>query len=431
MILSRKEVLSIAEEVWGFPNLFNTILANSIIDVVDGTGTAYVSFDNEHNCVRFVVYKKFWDALNSKEKVFIICHEILHIFFDHGRRLAAKSEGTKEQKNIAADLAINERLYKEYGFLKEETPTLNALKIVNMKDFIAHYGHPFDHFRQYENTFEENLEIILKSKQEESGGFSLIDNIGENPSETDESDGPESSGAVREALTEIANANNMPIPAGDTDDEMLGTGKEAGVGTGDFKSYSVKAKKTRKWESIIIKAIKRKKREESESVESWFPSRRLDDFLSRGDFLLPSEKDDDKVVFTPDKKSIFLFMDASGSCSAYIERFLKLANSIPPEDFDVRFFSFDTHVKELKHGQVNTQVYGGGGTDFRAIENAIIGITTREGVAYPSAVFVITDGYGGHVKPSIPERWHWLLTPDSTSTFIPKNAKIYDMRKFE
>src|SRR3990167_10274336 len=50
---------------------------------------------------------------NTKEKQFIICHEILHCMFLHFARRGSRD---LDKWNIATDYAINIILYDEFGF---------------------------------------------------------------------------------------------------------------------------------------------------------------------------------------------------------------------------------------------------------------------------------------------------------------------------
>src|ERR1700744_3478315 len=49
--------------------------------------TAAVAFDKEgHDCVQFVFNPHFWERLTLYERLFVICHEALHVILNHGFR---------------------------------------------------------------------------------------------------------------------------------------------------------------------------------------------------------------------------------------------------------------------------------------------------------------------------------------------------------
>ncbi len=130
-----------------------------------------------------------------------------------------------------------------------------------------------------------------------------------------------------------------------------------------------------------------------------------------------------------DRIPIHLYMDTSGSCIKYKERFFRAALSLPKERFAVRLFCFDTKVKETT--LESRKVYGGGGTSFSIIEGNIQKVMKQEKTNYPEGVFIITDGAGNFVHPQFPERWHWFLTRRGSKGCIPNESKTYKLDDFE
>ena len=133
--------------------------------------------------------------------------------------------------------------------------------------------------------------------------------------------------------------------------------------------------------------------------------------------------------FEENKIEVWFFQDTSGSCYGFRDRFFSAAKSLPPDKFDIRMFCFDTRVFEttLKSGKL----YGFGGTMFQILENKVQEIIKKENLAYPKAVFVITDGYAcDNISPKHPRRWHWFLSTNYTRC-IHKECNIHMLKDFE
>jgi len=129
------------------------------------------------------------------------------------------------------------------------------------------------------------------------------------------------------------------------------------------------------------------------------------------------------------KIQLWFFMDASGSCAGYHERFVQAARSVPcsPRDpFEVRLFSFDVRCYELAEAEIK----GGGGTSFVCIEKYIREKMSEESIHYPESVWVLTDGMGDNVQPAIPENWHFFLTMQYTSC-IPSQSHRHMLDNYE
>lgn len=92
-------------------------------------------------------------------------------------------------------------------------------------------------------------------------------------------------------------------------------------------------------------------------------------------------------------------------------------------------FCFDTRVYEtsLKTGKL----YGFGGTSFYIIEDHIQKLIIEENIKYPKAVFIITDGWGSHVKPEQPDKWYWFITHPGSDSYIPEKSNIYKLENYE
>lgn len=114
-----------------------------------------------------------------------------------------------------------------------------------------------------------------------------------------------------------------------------------------------------------------------------------------------------------DKPTLVMFMDCSGSCAHYTDKFLALANGVPKEDIHLMCWTFSTRTMRLDLDKERQQ-YATGGTDFQCIENAIQKEVVDELGKYPKSVIVVTDGEAGvpNVPKEMQDRWHWLILND-------------------
>jgi predicted metal-dependent peptidase len=118
------------------------------------------------------------------------------------------------------------------------------------------------------------------------------------------------------------------------------------------------------------------------------------------------------------------FVDNSGSCADYIERFCKTAGSLNEKIFEVDLYSFDTKVHKITKKDDKYIVVGGGGTCFNCI-----GKKVEE--TNPDIVFVITDGYANAFIPKDRQKYFWFLVEDGSKTAIANAGKIHRLSQYE
>jgi predicted metal-dependent peptidase len=209
-------------------------------------------------------------------------------------------------------------------------------------------------------------------------------------------------------------------------------GRQAGTGTGGWTFISnFRVEKKKKWETVIRKWANRYIKHDYKEAEQWAREhRRISEFKrSLGeDIFLPSEVDMEDFLEDTYRITVFFFLDTSGSCWDLKDRFFEAASSLPEDKFDVRLFCFDTAVKETT--LASKKVYGGGGTDFKIIEDHIQQVIKAEKLDYPKAVFLITDGYGSQVAPERPANWYWFLSHDYRQ-YITKESNTYMLKDYE
>jgi predicted metal-dependent peptidase len=85
--------------------------------------TAAVMFNKDGDLIRFVFNPDFWKRIDHYSKLWVICHECLHIIGNHGIRLQhmnAMGFGPDLKPvslgNIATDITINELLLSGFNF---------------------------------------------------------------------------------------------------------------------------------------------------------------------------------------------------------------------------------------------------------------------------------------------------------------------------
>lgn len=409
----QKEHFDVIASLEQFHSIFYVLWDLGTPVVTDSIDTAAVRYNyNNGKYFEFLINEKFWNSLSLYDKQFIICHESLHVIFRHGIR--GKDSKDQDTINLAMDIAVNHALVNYFRFERDKITNADSLC---WTDTIF----PEHKDLSTELSFEQYYVMMEKEKTKKSDA-SLVDDHG--PMFTGE-------GAPEDVWKEIA--ERLPDEDKKTIKDILdtqedSTKKSRGSGTSIGKWFNVKEKpvrKKKKWETIVKKWAKAFMKN-SEDIESqWVHQNRR--FVNiESELILPSDSVIEHRVL--DRFDVWFFMDSSGSCIGYKDRFFAAARSIPEENFVVRAFSFDTSVYEVD--LKSPKLRGGYGTYFNIIETKIQTICKNEKKQYPKAVFIITDGCGNKVNPEYPERWFWFLTERETR-FIPKESHIYNLKNFE
>ena len=394
--------------------------------------TACVQFDKQGNFVVFRFNPEFWKSLDLKNKLFVICHEALHIVLNHGAR-AKDANINHAAANAAMDIVVNHLLARSFGFVRSEITNgenycwvdtvfrdKKPMPLDNMS--FEHYYNLFDKFYGDGKPDGSNGAPVTVDDHQGLGSTSWKEVIEElNDSLSDE----EKEGLKTTIQKHFQSDEKQD--ASQSLNSMLNS--KAGFGTGGIWTFvNGKKKKKHKWETIIKKwAIKQIKFDDHE-VEQWVRENRRMNTLSRS-LMLPSDYEVHDRCQNENKIDVWFYLDTSGSCWNLKDRFFNAAESLPEHRFKVRLFCFDTQVVETT--LESKKVYGGGGTCFKIIENSINATIAKESCKYPSAVWIITDGYGTMVNPLHPDRWNWFLTEGGARNYIPKKSQIFDLKDFE
>lgn len=382
----------------------------------DEIETAAVRFSESGEFLDFMFNECYWDNLTPYERLFVIAHESLHIILNHGIRTTNNEDIPRI--NAALDIVVNHLLINSFGFdrsrIRDEDILCWVDTVFKTKPELVATLPTNESYEYYHSLIPKSLVIEVYTIDDHSmmrkDVNKLIDKLNKRLSPED-----------KETLKDIIKKHYTKPSAEPTSEEVAGTG----CGGWTFvKIGNVKTKK--KWETVIQKWSMKYLREGLDENEQWARIARRFELLPT-DISLPSEMEDDIKDF--DRIPVFLFLDTSGSCWKYRERFFRAGASLPKDRFAVRLFCFDTKVNEttLESGKI----YGGGGTAFDIIEHHIQTLISREKINYPEGVFLITDGIGNPVQPKIPERWHWFLAGRGTKVYIPEKSKTYRLDDFE
>lgn len=208
------------------------------------------------------------------------------------------------------------------------------------------------------------------------------------------------------------------------DDPTNPDGVKAGTGVGNLTDTVATVKQVKYTWKEIFQHLATIKRKAPDINEQWARQHRRVSMLDSR-LMIPSDFETEEAE-APEKIHAYLFMDVSGSCWSFRDRFVQAYNTIPKDLFEVKVFQFDTRVSPVtvnKDGSLG--LTGGGGTSFYPIED-YIRANTKE---YPGVIMIFTDGEGDAVHPKKPENWFWFLGGRSNYTyFIPKKSHTHYLK---
>jgi len=387
-----------------YNGIFRQLWELGRIHFTESVPTACIRFDKEGNGLQFCFNPKLYEQMSNYEVAFVIAHECMHVMLYHGRRFVKRPDykSRHEVWNIAADIAIHEILFGEFGFDRSLITTIEPCTVDGVfkdsKSFI----------RRGETT-EYYFDKLHKEGKVKYVSFDEHD--------FDDAFANAADSAMQKAyrrLTEIEKkelqrkvGQKVEDKEKRKNDNNVGTG--AGITVYDALIHELPKKKweliIKEWAQAFLKTDK----------YDWTRRDRRISHLPKDMFLPGSLEQHYK------KQKLWMFLDTSGSCIDLAPRFLSAAASLPPKFFDVRVFCFDTKIYEIDIRK--QEVLGGGGTSFDIIEEYI-----RKQPDNPDCVFVTTDGYGNDVFPAEPKKWHVFLTSDNRKNF-PKQCNFHSFKE--
>ncbi len=411
-----EEMLTVAASLEDYHKVFFTFWEMSSVRFSDRIPTACVQFMPTGK-PEMLISETFWDSLNLRERLFVICHECLHVILNHGVRNGSEVPGaTHALVNTAQDITINEMIVDLFGFNRDD---LREWKKYCWIDTC--FDDPTVIKRN--ETFIYYLEMLVKNpKKDPSTMPSTVDvhptpGTGDKPAGGDRVDLPNlDPDLLEDLLGQLADDLTQ-----EEIEKMIKASPDmrAGLAGGNlrFELDEKRAVKKMKFSSIL-KKLKRT-RIKPVLVENDSFSREDRRYGSLGRHVsLPGKHEGWKP--SRDKLLTLLFMDTSGSCTHMWPTFIDIGKMFMAEEdvFDLRSFIFGTSVVEILPG-VKTVGGAGLGTNFGIIEEKVQECKAEYG-KYPDCVVVVTDGDGTPVHPEAATRWVWLLTEGwNVRTYVP------------
>lgn len=361
-------------------SVFDKLVEFSDIEFDDKIPTAGIKFDKKGKWLSFKFNPDFYEQLTHQERQFVFCHEALHVILNHGHRFAKMPSW--EKANIAGDICINEMLLNNFGFKKNQLPTLADMMVT----LEAVFGP--DHDVASDLSMEEYYEMLPDGIENRMPDFHEIGEDDE-PQNAGEGSGEDISKEVGEIMKDIAD----DLSQDDMRSFQAGTGDDIPVNI----RRAISVKKLRDWYEIVDQySLYGGDRGRTDWRRS---PRRLAGMA--GNFILPTKNRPDKR-----KAVIWLYLDTSGSCDPLIEPFFYASDTFPENRFLVHKFGFTTNVYDIR----DKKSLRSGGTSFEAVARHASNRISQEGE--PDAVIVFTDGesdlYGNGSNINF-KNWHWLL----------------------
>ena len=413
--------------------------------------TAGIAFDKKTGeGLKFLINPNFWAKLSDHSKAFVIGHECLHVYFDHGRRSLGLDPFLA---NLAQDVVINHYLVDVFGFKREE---LTFGESYCWRDTMFPDRDDIDPDRCFEYYYQklqeqggppqsgkgkgqgQSGEGTGQPGQPGKGATNQTVDIHDFMEDVDE----EMLDALQDVVDdlmdritpeEVENFEEVVESGNQEETDKMKEQQQKGAGgmSGGMKKRIRLGRviKKPKWETVVANELGRLAGMKRDlDIELWTqPNRRIG--TMDNNLILPATVNE--TVPVRDRVDVWFFQDTSGSCVDYAKRFFKAAATIPEDRFRVRMFCFDTQVYETTIA--SGKLYGFGGTAFQPMEDSIQSIMNKEGCKYPQAVFVITDGdaWDGLISVEHPTKWHWFLTSGGTKSCIPGESKIYKLSDYE
>ncbi len=372
--------------------------------------TAAVYFNRAGNCIDLKINHQFWKGLSRDEKVFVLSHEALHIFLNHGKRIKDSSPKESDIVNRALDVVINHTLVDKFRHERKKVDKQNEycwLDTVFKDDTEVKPGQNYEYY--FARLREKRKERAGKPVNDHSG----LKSFGEGQGEEEGESKPDKQ--LEDLLKRIVGPSEMKELAGQL----------AGVDGGGFQKIveRMQVYPKKKWETVI-KKWSAKFTHEREADQFVLTNRRFA-LMPREDVFLPTEAEYEGV--NENRIDVWFFLDTSGSCAHLADRFFKASDTLPRTKFNVKLLCFDTAVYEV---DPKTRTLSGfGGTSFSCIEQFIQGKVAAGLKKYPTC-FLITDGCGDPVSPAQPDKWFWFLTMDYKD-YIPARSKCFNLADFE
>ena len=428
-LISFEEKIELGQILSEHHSIFQTFFSISKILFTDKIPTAAVGFDSLGDVVYMIINPDFWDNLDTQNKAFVISHECLHVILNHGKR--GKDYKNHELVNISQDIVINEMLVNGFGFNKHEIKDWEKYCFIETlfdKETIKNQNiHTKGSFKYYYELLNDNQHSEQQQTIDQHANSEGLDSDIQDLIDQMEEFSQEACDYIKEEIDPTL-SDNEKVALGEEFNSEFEEAQSSQAGTvpmGAYINVSLnKVKKNKKWESIVKNHIRSIVKTKFVEKPSWITRDRRGFCLDEDLFI---QGDWEHQVPEKQKYNLVFFLDSSGSCYSYAERFVNMLRTIPEDVFEIHAFAFDRRLYpiDLKDGKIR----GGGGTSFQLLNNYIDQLTQES--KHPDAVFVLSDGDGDWFTPEKPKLWHWLLTPRHSTYYIPKESIKHKMVDFQ
>lgn len=469
----REDYRQMVADLEHFHGLFYALGSAGVPTLTDQIDTACVTFDSKQgHFIQFMWNYEFWKECDQYTRMFVACHEMLHIMYNHGTRMHKGKEVNPQAVNATLDVVVNETLINYFGFIKELIKIKTKKEDKDGKVIVTDdpsgicwidtvfpddpdvkedeaYEYYYNRLKDQSDPQGTPMYIVIDGggmpedgkSNDGKGNVIVVDDHSMLPSKDMEKLKDAIQKAIDHELSDQEKRDFVEKAFGQNDDKSTPENptkedstqekelltKSAGTMAGETCYTIIRKlpKYSMKWTTVITNWRKRKGHEEGPE-DVWHTTKRRF-FLLPKSLSLPSEFEEEEG----EKEYIdaWFFQDISGSCVHMAQKFLDAARTFPPNKFKVRAFTFDTIVREID--LKTATIRGGGGTAFVPIEEKIQELVAKEKCKYPDAVFVFTDGYSwDRIQPQYPKQWYWFLDDYSTEETIPKACNIYYLKDF-
>jgi len=443
---------SIFNDVKFFVRKFDSLLYTFLNELVEPMfskkiPTAAVAFSRKDAavCIQFLFNKEFWDSLNYNEKNFVFTHEVSHVIFRHGIRGQQYLNSLPKKKrnfkllNICQDICINHIIVDQY--MKDvpfsAMPLLKGLCFVETV-FEKEHHHLIKKGESFQYYYEKYIELYGLDKMPENVRLLDIHGIGEDGVSIDEAElTDEELEDLEELFEEIEKSMEESNSSMDKLEEEL-AGKSFSI-NGEYFSENKKAKEIQRGKSLddLFKVVIKKAfaiKYDITKKSNWFGfNRRTSGALARisPDLTLPVTAEKRKEI--PKRHKVLVYLDVSGSCKSYSERFMTLVASLPEEKYETDINVFADRVTQVSVSKTQAKKvfnysHAGFGTN---INNVIMHARKKMDKNKFDAVFVLTDGHYSDInydKTHDYSNWYFFMTP-SHRLNVPNKASVFKISR--
>lgn len=403
-----REIYEVSREIEKHHNLFYEFWRRGEPIFTDSIPTACIRFEPKTlRPLKFYFNPEFWDSLDNYNRAWVISHESLHAFLNHGVRAKTLREKyyNDDLLNVAMDLAINHLTLNSFGYDRDKLMDWEKYCWV---DLIFEGEDVSDNL-----SFEQYIELLIQKYGEDCRFTKFVTVDGHEFLPEDFFD------YIKDMV------NNNSHDATDMKTKLENTQGQGSTAENLIpEEFIAHVRPSKHWEKIV-KKWKRKGLTNEGEAEQWVrPHRRILDLPD--DIVLPADDYVGDLAFAPSRLNILCFMDVSGSCTSYVEHFVKACRSIPKKRFRMRTFVFDDRCTEIDIQKYKTN--SGGGTNFYSINDKVNELI-NEGII-PDLIFVITDGQATHMDYTLGHRYNWFIIDGDNSNKSYKEQIPVECRKF-